>query len=404
MKKFVFVLGLLFIFSSCNWLLPKKNNKRYLLELNTREFIITLAAENNKNPDFWEVIFSADSLKKIQKEKRYSELFFAEVSKHPTITLQTIFVNKLLSNYMAGKTSNDEIKQLIEREIADANYRGKEILLKRISYIAEGDPVAEQIKGTDQLILELFVLNPKQMEELITMKGKIEFLNVYTLQEIYTELVSMNEYLVKKLPAKKETIEDLLPEGTDMGKIPNSTSQVSPLFSLLKGSGALLYALRDTAKINSLFTFLKTRTLLREDLQFVWGRSDKNSKDSIIELIPIQTPGKYYKAITGVSIAKANVVIDQVGTGFEIDFSFNPGGANDWKRMTRIASSGDTKKRIAIVLDNACLVAPTVQEEIPNGNCAISGNLSQEEAKNISSIMNSGMYPVGLILLKQEDL
>ena len=68
MKYFILISAL--IFSSCNGTsILEKNNKRYTLEVNTREVILQLAAENSKNEYFQKILSKTDSLKKMQREK-----------------------------------------------------------------------------------------------------------------------------------------------------------------------------------------------------------------------------------------------------------------------------------------------------------------------------------------------
>ncbi|NQD72842.1 protein translocase subunit SecD, partial [Sphingobacterium shayense] len=51
------------------------------------------------------------------------------------------------------------------------------------------------------------------------------------------------------------------------------------------------------------------------------------------------------------------------------------------------------KEAVAIVLDGVVYSAPTVNEEIPNGNSQISGNFTIEDTKDLANVLKAGRLP-----------
>jgi len=61
-------------------------------------------------------------------------------------------------------------------------------------------------------------------------------------------------------------------------------------------------------------------------------------------------------------------------------------------------------QQIAIFMDNKLLMAPTVNEVIPNGSCRISGSYTQETASEMAVQIQSGALPMTLTLDKQDSV
>lgn len=93
-------------------------------------------------------------------------------------------------------------------------------------------------------------------------------------------------------------------------------------------------------------------------------------------------------------------------TGFDsnnrpkVDMQFNDEGAQAFAqvtaRMAETAQITGEDQRLAIVLDGEVASAPRVQEEIPDGRAEITGRFTQEEAKNLALVLQTGALPVEL--------
>lgn len=57
-------------------------------------------------------------------------------------------------------------------------------------------------------------------------------------------------------------------------------------------------------------------------------------------------------------------------------------------------------KQLAIFLDEDLLTAPVIQEVIPNGQARITGNYTNESAKELADILNAGALPAKLVELQ----
>jgi SecD/SecF fusion protein len=95
--------------------------------------------------------------------------------------------------------------------------------------------------------------------------------------------------------------------------------------------------------------------------------------------------------LTGQDVASARPVFEQ--RGYEVSLSLTRAGAEAFRKVTR----DNINNRLAIVLDNEVVSAPTIQSEIPNGQASITGNFTADEAKNLASVMENPLQtPVAI--------
>jgi SecD/SecF fusion protein len=95
--------------------------------------------------------------------------------------------------------------------------------------------------------------------------------------------------------------------------------------------------------------------------------------------------------LTGQDVAGARPVFEQ--RGYEVSLRLTKAGAEAFRRVTR----DNINNRLAIVLDNEVVSAPTIQSEIPNGEAVITGNFTSEEARNLATVMENPLQtPVAI--------
>ena len=68
------------------------------------------------------------------------------------------------------------------------------------------------------------------------------------------------------------------------------------------------------------------------------------------------------------------------------------------------ATSENVGKRLAIVLDNKVISAPSIRESITGGSGTISGGFTFQEATDLALLLRSELYLLLLILWKRERL
>ncbi|MFA5927322.1 MAG: protein translocase subunit SecD [Patescibacteria group bacterium] len=83
-----------------------------------------------------------------------------------------------------------------------------------------------------------------------------------------------------------------------------------------------------------------------------------------------------------------------------VSISFDNAGKEKFKDLTK----RNLQKRIAIVLDNKIVSAPTVQTEIANGEAVITGSKDIREAQQLAKRLDEGMLPVPVKLVGQRNI
>lgn len=91
--------------------------------------------------------------------------------------------------------------------------------------------------------------------------------------------------------------------------------------------------------------------------------------------------------------------------GYAVHLEFDSEGSDLFAQATTTAYQGTvtsaidgvSNKAIMIILDDQIISAPTVNEPITGGQCEISGNFTQDEAKNLAALIRGGSLPVELV-------
>ena len=110
--------------------------------------------------------------------------------------------------------------------------------------------------------------------------------------------------------------------------------------------------------------------------------------------------------VLGTDVRTATATVDQQGLGqWQVTIDFNGRGTRGFsdltKRVQPLPDVGSAACRpptgcnaVAIVLDGVVLSAPRIAEPITGGRAQIAGNFSQQEAKDLASILKYGPLPL----------
>lgn len=98
------------------------------------------------------------------------------------------------------------------------------------------------------------------------------------------------------------------------------------------------------------------------------------------------------------NIKSANAIYGQVSeygsSEHYVQLTFTTKGQEAFAKATEIAVNAEPgKNTIAIALDGAIQINPTVNEVINSNTCVITGDYTQEQADKVAALMNSGALP-----------
>ena len=403
------------------------------LEASPVEILTALAGSNASDQNFKKALTLATTKQK-DSQKPFATLFYDSYREQVgNDKLHLIYANSINRNKkIDSRTSDVVVEKMINEEIDNAIDRAENILRTRIDKFGAVQPNIQRLKNSGRIQVELpGVENQQRVRNLLQGAAKLEFMEVYHIYEIAPALTQINSYLLPiekpellkdgKIENKNST-EELLsgdtlnnnsdsnsvasaqPAKGDSAKADTTAPKASSLFTLLKAPNTLRYNVSDTAKINAIFEMEKVKAMLPGSLVLLWDKKSEkdNAGNETLELVPVKKARAGSTPLTGEVIVNARADMSQDGKNFEISMQMNSLGAKRWKKMTAEASSDPrTKRRIAIVLDDYVYSAPTVQNEIPNGNSSISGNFTFEDAKDLENILKSGKLPVPLRIVEE---
>jgi SecD/SecF fusion protein len=388
--------------------------------------IIKTMSNNSKDSAFVKALSVAKARQK-SSTKNFGDLFFdAYKELRPDKDLASLFANSATKGRIASNDPDSKVKEVINLEIENAIDRSFTILRNRLDQFGTAAPNIQRLPGRGQIQIEIpGADNPQRVRKLLQGVARLEFYDVLDPNTIYSPMLAINDILVKEQNAAKKS--DTKPtaeksDEQDLGELlggdstkvaaESDTTQasgldslqnanLSPIFSLSKGGG-YRYDVKDTARINSIFKRADIKALLPRNVGLFWANKPEGdgSGTDALELYFLDIPRNGKPKLTGEVITDARKDLDE-RANHAVSMNMNATGTRIWKNWTAEASSKSPKGRIAIVLDNTVYSAPSVNGEIPNGNSQISGQFTEEEAKDLANVLKAGSLPAPTTIVEE---
>ncbi len=136
-----------------------------------------------------------------------------------------------------------------------------------------------------------------------------------------------------------------------------------------------------------------------------WQSGASSSAQTPSQLLPLGTiqtlgPDPVKTSLTGKDLHDAAVIYDPQTGQPEVQLQFTDEGSQKFGQIT----SANIGKRVAIVLDNVVIEAPTVKNAIVSGPAVISGGFTTDSAKQLAIQLKGGALPVPLTILEQHRI
>jgi preprotein translocase subunit SecD len=103
--------------------------------------------------------------------------------------------------------------------------------------------------------------------------------------------------------------------------------------------------------------------------------------------------------MTGDLLTDARIQPGEYGTPY-VTMTFNKFGATLFEQIT----GENTGKRLAIILDDNVYSAPVIREKIGGGRAQITGNFTDEEARDLAIVLRAGALPAPVEILEQRTV
>lgn len=399
--------------------LDLKGGMHVTLEVSPVEIVRAMAG-NSKDVKFNQALAQAQQLQKQNPSTSFTALFaqaWREVA--PGDKLARIFANTTNRSRGIDAGSTDEkVLREIDQEVEEAITRAFTILRTRVDKFGVNQPNIQRVKGTGRIQVELpGVDNPDRIRKLLQGQAKLEFWEVWNLQEVAPFLQQANELIVaqekasKAAPAATAAAADTTAAtaaATDTTSLAGqlakkdtkaaakdtaaaAQNQNEGLFRYLVPVDpyTLVAQLKDTARVNELLARPEVKASLPPNLTFMWSfKPDVRDKKEYLTIYPIRKSRDQQAPLGGDVVSDARQDYDQSGQP-EVSMQMNPSGAKKWQKLT----GSNVNRQVAIVLDDLVQSAPRVNGEIAGGNSSISGSFDIEEAQDLATKLKSGKLP-----------
>jgi len=385
-----------------------------VLEVDIRELLDKLA--KNKNPVF---------VKTLEET--------AAALKGKDDDFITVFNEKLKEKGMniaryysaSDRRTEDKVLSYLHTQTEEAVDRSLEILRNRVDQFGVSEPTIQK-QGSSRIIVELAgVTNPQRVRKLI---GKTALLEFKLLKDptITTNVATkINNFIQSKITPSdssatasgesKDSTSTALEELFGVKEKADSASSVAAgdssanlfeanlFFQSPYDRSTLLVPADKENKFKRIISLPEIQKIIAEEAgsaEFLWG-SKKIQNGEYLQVFLVNKK----QELSGEYIVDARPQngspSDPSSAGkFEVSLTFSDEGAKVFARVT----GANLQKRLAIILDNRVVLAPTLQAKITSGRARITGMDTFESAKDLSIVLKAGALPAPVRIIEERTV
>lgn len=401
-----------------------------ILEVSPTEIVRALAG--SRDPKVATAISKAQE-RAATSSTNFVDLFADEFKKvAPDTKLASIFSNSSNRGILSLESSDSQVVSYIKKEVDGAFDRAFRIIQTRVDKFGVANPNLQRLSGTNRIQVELpGVDNPQRVRKLLSGAAKLEFCEVYTMQEIAPAFDGLAAILLQMDADAKASAK------TDLGKIAgkgdnsatatNDTSknslaaklaggsktdtskkdsaalaqrQTNAFSNLFIGTGyGVAVRVKDTSRVNQIMRRPDVQALFPANASALYDVKPRangtNASEEIVDMYFVKDLGK--APLEGDVVTNATQDFDERGKP-AVEMQMNAEGARKWKALT----GANIGRPIAIILDNFVYSAPNVNGEIGGGRSSISGNFTVEEALDLANVLKAGKLPAPTNVISED--
>ena len=388
--------------------LDLKGGINVILQVSERDLIENLSAKS-QNPMLAAALDATDKAQKTNGNVPYVELFFQEFDKIKGGTKYAapdLFGNKNNADKIAYNASDDQVKEVIRKDIEAKVATAYDVISSRINQFGVVEPVIQRLgdKGDGRILVELpGVSDTDRVKKLLQSTAKLEFWQVVRQDPTvlqYFSSVNTEKYNVKN----------------DKGQ---SIKSLAEVMQPAGSNASFVVDVKDTAVVNRVMQdkgFVPGLPANIRGYKYSWANkpmdlgkqaNDKTSPKLLEFYVLKGKNGSQEPLITGDKVVSASAERNAGSITNEpvVSMQMNQVGAQEWARITdelKPSAVDRNGQGVAIVLDNMVYSAPNIKNQITGGNSQISGNFTLEEAKDLANILQAGSLPASSKIVSAE--
>ena len=371
--------------------LDLKGGINVLLEINQRDLVTNLA-DYSTNPVFVEALDRTDKAQQ-NSTNSYIQNFFVQfdiVNKEKGANLKLaspeVFGTQNLSSEIKFNTTDEEVKKIITQKIEASIGAAYEVIRTRIDKMGVTQPNVQQVPGTGRILVEMpGIKDIDRVKQMLQTSAKLQFWEVGTIQEVFPYLEEMSKNVIVK--------------GDSMGVKKGFNLTKALNLDKLRSNAVATVKLSDTASVNKILNSEIAKEARPSNLRYVdfmWAYKPQENAPDYLELYAIKSNASKKAPIDG-AVESARVDYDQMRR-IVVDMQMDANGTKEWKSLTE----KNVGRPIAVTLDNRVYTAPNVNEPIPNGSSQISGNFTEDEAKDLVNVLSAGKLPASAKIVQAD--
>lgn len=420
--------------------LDLKGGMSVVLQVDLREFVKKLADDSNA-PPFLAALDQATIDQKNSQSDFVTLFANAWSTKSNGMKLAEIFsLNEGLREEINSQTSDSEVIAIVREKANQTVDLTFKRLKERIDKFGVSQPNVSLDAGRDLILVELpGVDNPERARQFLKASAQLEFWKVHRITDGSLSSVilradeklksSMGDSLTVETTVAEPIInERKIFERDTLGNVADSTKfetvydtlaapvnpadNFGPLLKIFQpNQGNYSFAVLGSAsknKRNAVMAMLsrpEIQSMFPNDLKLQWGYKpirDRETNEVTREylLYMIKTGRDGAPPLEGDRITKASVQPDPTTGEVQVSLEMDGQGTQVWGELTTDAARNQNRE-IAISLDGEIVSAPTVNEPILSGRSSISGGFSQQEAQDLSNILEIGKLPADIKIIQE---
>ncbi|MDR1759055.1 MAG: protein translocase subunit SecD [Fibrobacter sp.] len=360
------------------------------------------------------------------KSGEAKELF---VKEHPKLAAKSINFGLDLAGGTSITLEIDKSK-LKADDVKDVQSQSLEIIRNRVDQYGLSEPQISP-SGDNRIVVELAGVDDSSAKELVGSTARLEF-KILAEDEKFAQVVTLIDNYVSRLsetspaaltdtPAVADSAktdsaavsadslsdEELL-ASTSQPAAPAETSQVAasgagdlkPLSGYFISGGNGGFISEDAVeKVKQLLSQNAIQNLIPRDVDFAWGSGlEKVSQNSNVKAKRLYLLNRRVE-MGGEDISDARPFRGNDGE-VTVSLKFSGIGPKKFSAVT----AANKNKRMAIVLDDQVISAPTIRDRIPNGEAQITGLEDIAEANRLAIVLRAGALKAPMQIVESRNI
>jgi SecD/SecF fusion protein len=274
-------------------------------------------------------------------------------------------------------------------EVRDALARAIQILRNRVDRFGVAEPTI-QPQGEDRIVVELpGLLDRDRALNLIGQTALLEFKLVKEGSDVTRAIERVDRALAERQSGAA-------PSDTGAVEFTHPLLDLMPFYPDMPLGGAFVLE-TEMAKAESLLASIQVDSILAVDTQLLWGSSPEAYQGYRGRILYV-LERRAQMTGAGVSSAVRRIGLDPARPNAAgVSFTLNADGAHRFRRVT----GQNVNRLLSIILDDRVVSAPRIAGRIPAGRGQITGNFTDEQAKDLAIVLQAGALPAPIKIIQE---